>query len=185
MNKWKWTRRAFIVGAGSTVAACSNAMGNTRGQRIDYRVKMALQQMYAEVPGSRDLADRAAGMLVMPTVTQAGFGFGGAYGEGALLIGGAPVGYYSMAQGSYGFQLGVQQYAHTIFFMNERALSSFRASNGWQVGADAQYVVKNKGDNVNINTMKLRSPVVAVVYGRAGLIVGATLEGTKYTRIVR
>ncbi len=180
-----WTRRAFIVSTGSVVAACSNAIGNTRGARIDYRVNLALQQMYSEVPGSRDLADRAAGMLVMPTVTKAGFGFGGAYGEGALMIGGAPVGYYSVAQGSYGLQWGLQQYAHTLFFMNQTALSDFRASSGWQVGADAEYVFKNKGDNVGIDTTKLRSPVVAVVYGRAGLIVGATLEGTKYTRIVR
>ncbi len=181
----KWTRRTFLAGAGVTLAACGNGIGNTRSARIDYRVELALQQMYKEVPGSRDLADRAAGMLVMPTITRAGFGFGGAYGEGALLIGGAPVGYYSMAQGSWGFQLGVQQYAHTLFFMNEASLSDFRNSPGWQLGADVAYVVKNKGDNLAIDTTKLRSPVVALIYGRAGLLVGATLEGTKYTRILR
>ena len=122
----KWTRRAFLAGAGTSVAACGNCIGNNRGSRIDYRVDLALNQMYDEVPGSRDLADRAVGMLVMPTVTKAGFGWGGAYGEGALLIGGAPVDYYSIAQGSWGFQLGLQQYAHTLFFMNENALSDFR-----------------------------------------------------------
>ncbi|MCA8869960.1 MAG: twin-arginine translocation pathway signal [Rhodobacteraceae bacterium] len=181
----KWTRRAFIAGAGSTVAACGNGIGNSRGSRIDYRVNLALQQMYDEVPGSRDLADRAAGMLVMPTVTKAGFGWGGAYGEGALVIGGAPVDYYSIAQGSWGFQLGVQQYAHTLFFMNQDALSNFRNSAGWEVGADAEYVLKNQGDTVGIDSTRLRSPVVALIYGRAGLIVGATLEGTKYSRIIR
>jgi len=180
-----WTRRGFIVAAGTSVAACGNGIGSSRGSRIDYRVDLALQQMYQEIPGTRDLADRAAGMLVMPTVTKAGFGFGGAYGEGALMIGNAPVDYYSVAQGSYGFQLGVQQYAHTIFFMNDKALQDFRASTGWQVGADAEYVIKDKGDNVSIDTTKLRSPVVAVIYGRAGLIVGATLVGTKYSRVVR
>jgi lipid-binding SYLF domain-containing protein len=39
----------------------------------------------------------AAGMLVMPLVTEAGFGFGGAYGRGALRIGGTTVDYYSAA----------------------------------------------------------------------------------------
>ncbi len=180
-----WTRRTFLVGVGSTLAACGNGIGNSRGQKINYRVDLALQQMYSEVPGSRDLADRAAGMLVMPTITKVGFGWGGAYGEGALVIGGAPVEYYSVAKGTYGFQFGLQQYAHTLFFMNDAALADFRASSGWQVGADVEYVVKNKGDNVGIDTTKLRSPVVALIYGRAGLIVGATLEGTKYSRIIR
>lgn len=180
-----WNRRAFLVAAGSSLAACGNGIGNSRGNRIDYRVDLAVKQMYEEAPGSRELADRAVGMLVMPTVTKAGFGWGGAYGEGALLIGGAPVDYYSIAQGSWGFQLGMQQFAHTLFFMNEEALSNFRASSGWQVGADAEYVLKNQGDNLSIDTVNLRSPVIAMVFGRAGLIVGATLEGTKYTRILR
>ncbi len=180
-----WTRRALLIGGASTLAACGNGIGNSRGGRIDYRVELALEQMYSEIPGASDLAQRAAGMLIMPTITKAGFGFGGAYGEGALLIGGAPVDYYSIAQGSYGFQLGVQQFAHAIFFMNEKALSDFRSSGGWQIGADAEYVFKDQGDTVSIDTTQLRSPVVAVIFGRAGLIVGATLEGTKYTRVLR
>jgi len=181
----KWTRRAFLAGAGTTLAACGNGIGNNRGSRIDYRVDLALQSMYEEIPGTRELADRAVGMLVMPTITKAGFGWGGSYGEGALLIGGAPVDYYSVASGSWGFQLGLQQYAHTLFFMNQDALSKFRSSAGWQVGADAEYVLKDQGDSVGVDTTKLRSPVIAVIYGRAGLQVGATLEGTKYSRIIR
>ncbi|MBZ0129956.1 MAG: lipid-binding SYLF domain-containing protein [Rhodobacteraceae bacterium] len=180
-----WTRRAFLAGAAGSVAACGNGIGDSRGARIDYRVDLALQQMFDEVPGSRDLADRAAGMLVMPTVTKAGFGWGGAYGEGALLIGNAPVDYYSIAQGSWGFQLGLQQFAHTVFFMNQEALANFRNSAGWEIGADAEYVFKDDGDNLGTDTTRLRSPVIAVIYGRAGLHVGATLEGTKYSRIRR
>jgi lipid-binding SYLF domain-containing protein len=180
-----WTRRAFLAGAGTTLAACGNGIGNSRGQKIDYRVDLALQTMFDEVPGSRDLADRAAGMLVMPTITRAGFGWGGAYGEGALLIGGASVDYYSIAQGSWGFQLGLQQYAHTIFFMTQDSLAEFRSSGGWELGADAEYVFKDGGDVVGTDTTRLRSPVIAIIYGRAGLHVGATLEGTKYSRIIR
>lgn len=180
-----WTRRAFLAGAGTTVAACGGGIGNSRGAKIDYRVELATQQMFEELPGTRDLADRAAGMLVMPTITKAGFGWGGSYGEGALLIGGAAVDYYSIASGSYGFQLGLQQYAHSLFFMNQDSLSDFRSASGWQIGADAEYVIKNQGDTVSVDTTELRSPVVAAIYGRAGFIVGATLEGTKYSRVAR
>jgi len=181
-----WTRRAFFIGgAATTLAACNNGIGNTRGARIDHRVNLAMEQMYNEVPGSADLGDRAAGMLVFPTVTKLGLGWGGAYGEGALLIGGAPVDYYSVASGSWGAQIGAKQFAHTIFFMNQDSLQDFRSSSGWQLGADAEYVIKNAGDNVSVDTTELRSPVIALIYGRAGLHLGATLEGTKYTRVRR
>lgn len=180
-----WTRRGFIAGAGLGLAGCTAGARADRGARIDQRVDLAMQQMFDEIPGTRDLVNRAAGVLVMPTITKAGLMFGGAYGEGALLIGNAPVDYYSIAQGNYGIQFGLQQYAHTLFFMNEDSLGDFRASRGWQVGADMEYVVRDRGDNLSVDTTELRSPVLAAVYGRAGLIVGATLEGTKYTRVVR
>ena len=54
------------------------------------------------------LADKAVGMLVMPLVTEAGFGVGGAYGRGALIVGGATVDYYAQAKASFGLQLGAQ-----------------------------------------------------------------------------
>lgn len=181
----KWTRRAFLVATGAGTAACSTGIGNSAGSRIDYRVDLALQQMTSEIPGTGELADKASGMLIMPNVTKAGFGFGAAYGEGALLIGGATVDYYSTAQVNYGLQIGAQQYAHTLFFMTPQALAEFRASSGWAVGADVEYVFRDQGTNFGGDTTSLRSPVIAVIYGRAGLIVGATLEGTKYSRIIR
>ena len=69
--------------------------------------------------------------------------------------------------------------------MTQESLADFRGSNGWAVGADAEYVFRDQGDTLGVETTTLRSPVVAAIYGRAGLIVGATLEGTKYSRIIR
>jgi lipid-binding SYLF domain-containing protein len=123
-------------------------------------------------------------MLVMPLITEAGFGFGGSYGRGALRVNDTTVDYYSAISGSFGLQLGVQQYAHTLFFMTDEALQSFRASQGWAVGADVRYAVLDQGGNLGVDTTILVDPVIAVVYGQAGLIIGATLEGTRYTRIL-
>ena len=81
-------------------------------------------------------------------------------------------------------RIGAQQYAHTLFFMTEEALQEFRTSAGWVAGADIKYALSNIGDRLSADTITATSPVVAVVYGQAGLIVGATLEGTKYTRII-
>ena len=123
-------------------------------------------------------------MLVMPLVTEAGFGIGGSYGRGALRVGGTTVDYYSATQASFGLQIGAQQYAHVLFFMTEEALSEFRRSYGWVAGADVKYAVSNNADTLSADTTTTLSPVIAVVFGQAGLIVGATVEGTKYNRII-
>lgn len=181
----KITRRAVIVGAPAALAACGATINGrtSRAERIDKRVDAALEFMFAEIPGTRDLYDRAAGVLVMPLVTKAGLGLGGAYGEGALRINGATVAYYSTAQASYGFQIGAQQYAHALFFMTPEALADFRNSKGWALGADVGYVVQDASGRVGVETTNVLSPIVAVVFGQAGLMVGASIAGTKYTRI--
>jgi len=183
-----FSRRGVLIGLGAvaaTTAACGNGTRSRGGERIEARVAAAKNFMFGQIPGTQDLAEKSAGMLVMPLVTKAGFGFGGAYGEGALQIDDVTVDYYSTAQASFGLQIGAQQYAHTLFFMTQEALADFRGSDGWAVGADAEYVFNDQGQTVGVETTTALAPVIAVVYGQSGLIVGATLEGTKYTRIIR
>jgi len=86
--------------------------------------------------------------------------------------------------GSFGLQIGAQQYAHTLFFMTQDSLSEFRSSNGWAVGADVRYAINTRGGSLGIDSNTLSDPVIAVVYGQAGLIAGASLEGMRYTRII-
>lgn len=180
------SRRSLILGAGAAplLAACGNPLGNSNGPRIDSRADAAIEFMQQEVPGTTDLVNSAAGMLVMPLITEAGFGFGGAYGRGALRVGGATVDYYSALSGSVGLQIGAQQYAHTLFFMTPAALSDFRNSVGWSVGADVRYAVNTNAGSLGFDTATLAEPVIAVIYGQAGLTIGATLDGTRYTRII-
>jgi len=120
----------------------------------------------------------------MPVVTRAGLGVGGSFGRGALCVGGATVDYYSAASGSVGLQIGAQQYAHALFFMTDEALSEFRASPGWAAGADAEYVLNENGENISADTTTALTPVIALIFAQAGLSAGATLKGTKYTRII-
>jgi len=181
------SRRGFALAAFATLgltAACGNGVGGNGAATIDARVDATLNQMYAEFPNTISLAEKATGMLVMPLVTEAGLGFGGAYGRGALRVNGYTVDYYSTVKGSAGFQIGAQQYAHVLFFMTQDALEEFRRGTGWAAGADLEYVVKDQGDSLAADTNTLTSPVLAAVFGQAGLRVGATLEGTKYTRII-
>ena len=180
-------RRALILSAlaGVTLAAgCGNGIGNRNSGTIDARVNRTLEQMYASYPGTVQLAQKSTGMLVMPLITEGGLGLGGGYGRGALMVDEVPVDYYSAAKGSVGLQIGVQQYSHVLFFMTQEALEEFRRSPGWAAGGDIEYAAPDRGETLRADTTTSLSPVIAVIFGQSGLRVGATLEGTKYTRII-
>jgi len=151
---------------------------------IDARVDSTLNYLYNRYPDARQLGEKSTGQLVMPLVTEAGLGLGGAYGRGALRINNATVDYYLLTQASAGLQIGAQQYAHVLFFMTDEALQSFRAASGWVASADIKYAFQNEGERLTADTITANSPVVAVVFGQAGLIAGASIEGAKYTRII-
>ncbi|SMX22270.1 YSC84-related protein [Boseongicola aestuarii] len=181
------SRRALLGGVAATtlaLAACGNGVGSEGAAKLDARVDAALNYLDVNFPGTRDLQQKSVGMLVMPLITEAGFGFGGSYGRGALRVNGITVDYYSAAQASFGLQVGAQQYAHVLYFMTEEALAEFRASSGWAAGADVEYAVNDRGANLSAETTTALSPVIAVVFGQAGLLAGASVEGTKYSRII-
>lgn len=178
-------RTVLLSGAAAALAACDNSVGANGGAVIDNRVRQTLDYMYENHPQSRTLAAQASGMLVMPLMGDAGIMIGGAYGEGALLIDGVTVDYYSAAQASFGLQFGVQHYAYTIFFLSPDSLRQFRTSPGWTGGTDAEITLDNKAASFNADTLTSNQPAVALLFAQVGLKVGATLEGTKYTRILR
>lgn len=181
----QFTRRAMILGgAAAGLSACGNGIGSNNAAKIDARVERTLAQMYAQYPSSTTLVQKSTGMLVMPLMTEAGFGIGGGYGRGALMIDNAIVDYYSAAKANIGLQIGAQQYAHILFFMTDDALSAFRASRGWAAGAEVEYAFRDSGQTFKSDTIVTTAPVIAAVFGQAGLLVGATLEGVKYTRII-
>lgn len=180
------TRRGLLAGGGAmlALAACGNGVGSSGAARIDARVDATRDFLFSRYPGTRDLARRAQGILYMPLVTEAGFGIGGAYGRGALRINDVTVDYYSATRATFGLQIGAQQYGHALFFMTEGALAEFRRSDGWAAGADIRYALPDGGGSLGIETTTEMAPVVGIVFGQSGLIVGATVAGVKYTRII-
>src|SRR5687768_13110436 len=69
--------------------------------RLDRESKSALKALYGRNSAAKALGAQAVAVLVFPRVTKAGFVVGGQYGDGALIKGGSPVGYYSTAGVSY------------------------------------------------------------------------------------
>lgn len=183
------TRRGMVAALGASAAAlalggCANGVGSNGAARIDGRVDATRRFLFEQYPNTQQLETDSAGQLYMPLVTEAGFGIGGSYGTGALRIGGATVDYYAAISASFGLQAGAQQYAHALFFMTPEALRRFRTSAGWSAGADARYATLDGGGNLSADTITALDPVIALVFAQTGLIAGATLEGTKYQRII-
>ena len=150
---------------------------------IDADVRAASEKFATQVRGARDLAAKAEGVLVFPSVVKAGFGFGGEYGEGALLVRGQPTTYYNIVSASFGFQLGVQARTIIIMFMTRDALNQFDRTAGWKVGVDGSVVLVTLGADGSIDTNNLTSPVIGFVLDQKGLMYNLTLEGSKITRI--
>lgn len=152
-------------------------------REIDGSVHETLERFFYKVGGARDLANKAAGILVFPSVVKAGFGVGGEYGEGALLVHGRNAGYYNTISASFGFQLGVQARSVIIAFMTPEALEQFRRTAGWKVGVDGSVAIITVGVGGSIDTNKITSPVVGFILDPKGLMYNLTLEGSKISRI--
>ena len=146
-------------------------------------VRETLDQLFRHVPGSRGLLERSAGVLAFPTVVKAGFGVGGEYGEGELLIAGRPVGRYNTIAGSIGFQFGAQARSVIIVFMTPEALDNFQRVDGFKIGVDGSVAILTVGAGGSIDTDKITSPVVGFILDPEGLMYNLTLEGSKITRI--
>ena len=172
---------AFLTLSVSFPAGCTAASA----EEIDMNVDATLKRFCKEVPGGRRFLEKAKGVLVFPKVIKAGFGIGGEYGEGALRIGGRTVDYYSTAAASIGFQLGAQTKSVVLVFLDQKALSDFRKSSGWKAGVDGSVALVKWGAGEDVNTMDIKDPIVGFVFGNKGLMYNLTIEGSKFTKIIR
>jgi lipid-binding SYLF domain-containing protein len=175
---------AGVLGFTGTAGA-DEPKGISSRDTIDAHVREAVQEFYRTSSAGKELAGKAAGMLVFPKVVKAGIGIGGEYGEGALLIGGANSGYYNIASASVGFQLGVQEKSVVILFMTGDALAKFRASKGLKAGVDGSVALATLGVGGALDTETAKKPIIGFVFSNKGLMYNLTLEGSKISRIDR
>ena len=143
----------------------------------------ALQTLYGQSPRARELGRKAVAILIFPKITKAGFLVGGQGGNGVLLMGGRPAGYFSIYAGSFGLQAGVQQFSYAQFIITRSALDYMKKSDGWAIGSGPSVVVVDEGFAKTMNTTTLSNDVYAMPFGQKGLMAGLGLEGSKITRI--
>ncbi|OLL31207.1 hypothetical protein BTH42_13485 [Burkholderia sp. SRS-W-2-2016] len=191
-------RRNFVqtlalstIAANLALAGCTMTPGSgktpetnaSKRQAIDAAVDGTLSRLFGTVKGSRELVDKAQGVLVFPDVKKAAFIVGAEYGEGALRIHGTTAGYYSTAAASFGLQAGAQSTAVIFLFMTADALHKFQSSAGWSVGGDVAVSLVKVGANGVIDSNSVSSQVVAMVLTNTGLMADLSLAGTKVTRL--
>ena len=181
---------AVALGLGSiamvgctTTPKGAEASGPTARAAIDREVDATLSRLYSTVPGTREMVQRSAGVLVFPSVVGGSFVVGAEYGKGALREGGTTTGYYSTTAGSIGFQAGGQSKAVIYVFNTGEALQKFKASNGWTAGADATVAVGKIGANGSVDTETMKQAVSSVILTNVGLEAGASVGAAKVTRI--
>jgi lipid-binding SYLF domain-containing protein len=153
------------------------------GPEIDRDSRRALHHLYELHPFARRVSRDAKAILVFPKIVKAGVVFGGSFGEGELMVGGAPESYYNSIGGSWGLQLGAQTYSYVVFLMTEKAVRYIHETHGWEVGVGPTVVVVDEGKAKNLSTTTLKDDAYAFIFGQKGLMAGLSLEGTKISRI--
>jgi lipid-binding SYLF domain-containing protein len=150
---------------------------------INADVSAAMDRFKKQIKGSTAYLKGAKGVLVLPNITKAGFVVGGQYGQGALLVGGKTVDYYSLVEGSIGWQIGAEKYDMVILFMTDKVLEKFRSSENWEAGLDAEVTLIDVGAKASVETLRSQHPVAAFVFDQKGLMGGVSIKGAKFTRI--
>jgi lipid-binding SYLF domain-containing protein len=174
---------AMLFAAGCSTTGQGSGDPSARRAALNANADAALSNLFSQVNGSQELVNRARGVLVFPSVLEAGFVFGASTGDGVLRKNGRTASFHRTTSGSWGMQIGAQSTAVFLLFMTEDALARFEASEGWSVGADASVTLVAVGANAKITTDTAQQPVIGFVLSNRGLMAGITLNGTRVTRL--
>ena len=174
---------ATMTGAALIAGAASQAAEVRRDPIIDADADAALRKLYAENPDAAALSERAAALLVFPRVGRIGFGLGAESGYGVLRVGGAVDGYYKTFSISVGAQGGFQTYGYVILFMTEEALEAFRASDGYELGANGSIAVATAGATADTEPSRMKADTLGYIFDETGLMVSATIKAATITRV--
>ena len=186
MSITRFTLVTFFAVLLTSFSLSFSSMANaSSATEIDIGVIETLKRFRQDIAGGEEFLKRGKAVLVFPSVIKVGFGIGGEYGEGAMIIGGKTDSYYSTAAASIGFQLGAQSKSLVLVFMTDEALKHFQSSKGWKAGVDGSVAVIEWGVGEDINTIDIEDPIVGFVFSNKGLMFNLTIEGSKFSKIVK
>ena len=119
----------------------------------------------------------ATAFVVFPNVGKAGFGIGGARGDGEVFEDGRVIGSATLTQFSVGLQLGAQAFRQIIFFQNKSDLKRFTDGN-FEFGASASAALITEGANAAAD---YSNGVAVMTFSKGGLMYEASIGGQKFS----
>ncbi len=170
----RWIAGIALVGV-AQVAAGNEA---TKGQEVVDKATATYKEFIADpsMDWFRGHVGGAKGMLIVPYYGKAGFIIGGAGGSGVLVghdkaKGWSNPAFYTMAEASFGFQIGAEGSKMIFLVMTERGLNKMLDGKA-KLGADMKVAVGPVGGGAAVET--------ADVYAFAkskGAFGGVSVEG--------
>jgi lipid-binding SYLF domain-containing protein len=147
-------------------------------QRAELRTHadQALQKLFKEVRGSKQLYDKAAGYAVI-RVTKAGFFVSGSGGSGVAVDKATKqTTYMKMGAASAGFTFGAAKFDMVFLFQTKDRLNEF-VSGGWDSAAGAKATAGK--DSASAASGFFDGQIVYTLSDK-GLMASADISGTKY-----
>jgi lipid-binding SYLF domain-containing protein len=176
---------AIVIGSGlSANKSIARAKAdNDTANRLNAAADVVSDMMGAPdkgIPG--DLLDKAACVVVVPSVKKAAFIIGAKYGRGFIVCrnkngrGWSAPGGMRIEGGSFGFQIGGSATDVVMLLMNEGAIDKLLSSK-FTIGADASAAAGPVGRTASAQTdAQLHAQLLT--YSRAqGLFAGVSLDG--------
>jgi lipid-binding SYLF domain-containing protein len=177
-------RRSLLV-MGAALLALAGPAGADDRTEIESKSALALQTLRQHAREVDKLIERASGVLIFPDVVEMGFGEGGRYGEGALLVEGAAVAYYATAGAPHRVPQTEGRKAELILFMTQQALIDFRNTINWQVGVSEGLTRMRVDERGRLETTRDTAPVLGMTFSDRGVLQDLDLRGTTINRIAR
>ncbi|MGE3481739.1 MAG: YSC84-related protein [Gammaproteobacteria bacterium] len=162
---------------------CSPSAFAIDRENMNTEVTQTLRELYGLNPKYKQAAEDSVGMLIFPSVTKAGLGVAGEYGEGVLHIRGKESGYFKIVSASIGLTAGVVNRREVIMFMTQDALDRFLDKEEWKVGVDASIALAYQGASDEFDLGKGDKPIIGFIFSETGLMGDLSLEGSRITRI--
>jgi lipid-binding SYLF domain-containing protein len=136
----------------------------------------ALQKLFKEVKGSKELYDEAAGYAVI-SVTKAGFFVSGSGGSGVAVDKATKhITYMKMGAASAGFTFGASKFDMVFLFQTKDRLNDF-VSGGWDSTAAAKATAGR--DSASVASGFFDGQVIYTLSNK-GLMASADVSGTKF-----
>ena len=162
-----------------SVAFASQAQWNpnaTSDSEVNADVSAAVE-VFKTNPNLKPFFEQAHGFAVFPSIKKAGFGIGGATGNGQVFEKGNLIGNTKVTQLSLGLQLGAQAFKEIIFFKDTQALNRFTRGN-FEFGAQASAVALTAGVAVEV---EYSDGVAIFTETNGGLMYEASIGGQKFS----